>query len=131
MPAARITPIIYNGVENYSNPSVKTVKVSILENNTINVDNTINVNNHTHNVTIPINITVPVVNEDDNVTVIPLNFTKDNITLVLKYLDGEQNVTVTLDPSQYDLTGENGTYVINFITDHFDNSELTIIYANG
>lgn len=110
----------YEGVTNFTHPSNKTVKVSILENNTINAEDTIHVNNYTKNVTIPINIT----NGNSTVTL-----EKSNITLVLKYLDGEENVTVQI--TDFDLIGENGAYVINFTTDHFDDSELTIIYANG
>ena len=112
--------IKYNGIVNYTISSQKEIIVSILENNTINADGTIYVNNHTKNVTIPINIT----NGNSTVTL-----DKGNITLVLKYLDGEENVTVQI--TDFDLTPEDGNYVINFTTDHFDDSELTIIYANG
>ncbi|WP_405324255.1 hypothetical protein [Methanobrevibacter sp.] len=110
----------YKGVDDFTYSSNKTVKVSILENNTINAKDTIYVYNNTKNVTIPINIT-------NGNSIVALN--KTNITLVLKYLDGETNVTEIV--TDFDLTGENGNYVINFTTDHFNNSELTIIYSNG
>ncbi|SFL30256.1 hypothetical protein SAMN02910297_00522 [Methanobrevibacter olleyae] len=119
--------ITYSGNENYTG-SEKNITVTILANNTINTNDTFNVNNHTKNVTVPISVTNTNIN-GTNVTVTTLNLTKDDIKLILEYNNGTDNISDEIN--EFNLTGENGTYTINFNTAKLNNSKLTIIYADG
>lgn len=126
---AKLNIIYANGTLNET-----TKEISFIVKNTIISDNTINVNNHTHNVSIPISVnrTTVISYDGKNITnETTLNFTKGDIALVIKYENGEENKTETLDITDF-LSGENGNYTINFIipSEKFNNTVLTVIYKN-
>ena len=125
----KLTVIYANGTLNETSNIIK-----IVDKNTIIADGTINVNNHTHNVTIPISVnhTTIISYDGKNITnETTLNFTEGDIALVIKYENGEENKTETLDITDF-LSGENGNYTINFIipSEKFNNTVLTVIYKN-
>ena len=124
---AKLTIIYANGTLNETSKVI-----SFIEKNTIISDSIINVNNYTHNVSIPImiNHTTMVIYDGKNITnVTTLNLTEDNITLDIKYVNGEQNITGPFD-IHGKFSGENGNYTINFIIDaeKFNNTAFTIFY---
>ena len=126
---AKLNIIYANGTLNET-----TKEISFIVKNTIISDNTINVNNHTHNVSIPISVnrTTVISYDGKNITnETTLNFTEGDIALVIKYENGEENKTETLDITDF-LSGENGNYTINFIipSEKFNNTVLTVIYKN-
>lgn len=126
---AKLTIIYANGTMNETRNEIRFIGW-----NTIISDSTIKVNNNTHNVSIPIiiNHTAMIIYDGKNITnVTTLNFSESDISLVVKYENGEGNITETLPLSDF-LSGENGNYTINFIipSDKFNNTALTIIYKN-
>ena len=124
---AKLTIIYANGTLNETSKVI-----SFIEKNTIISDSIINVNNYTHNVSIPImiNHTTMVIYDGKNITnVTTLNLTEDNITLDIKYVNGENNITEPFD-IHGKFSDENGNYTINFIIDaeKFNNTAFTIFY---
>ena len=111
--------IYYDGNKN-CNPSEDTAILTILENNTITI-NDVSADFDTKNITIPITI-------DSNGN--PIEFNKEDISLVLIYNNGTANETVEI--TDFDFIVEEGNYTISFVKDvPFTDAKLTIIYANG
>ena len=128
---ATLTLVYANGT---LNEAKRTIKFETT--NTILTNATIKVNNHTHNVTLPLSInqTSKIIAEINgqnvtNANVTTLNLSTSDIRLVLTYNDGSENITV--DITDFDLPGANGTYNISFIKDvPLDNANLTIFYGD-
>ena len=135
--------IKYNGTDNCEESSI-TFALHIVENNTIIANDTFKVNDSNKTITIPFSITnsgnVTVEDEETgeiNTTINVTNSTveKENLTLILLYDNGTENVTHVVDPNNYNLTGEIGNYSIelnvpmDFNTTLYK-AQLVIIYAN-
>ena len=136
--------IHYNGTDNCEGSNIS-FYLHIVENNTITANDTFKVNDSNKTITIPFSITnsqfVTVEDEEtgenktiNNVT--NLTVEKNNLTLILLYDNGTENVTDVVDPNEFNLTGELGNYSIE-LNVHIDfnttlyKAQLVIIYANN
>ena len=135
--------IKYQGNDNCEESNI-TFELRIVENNTITANDTFKVNDSNKTITIPFSITnsqiVNVTNEEtgENSTVnnvSNLTVEKGDLVLIIKYDNGDENVTVVMESDNYNLTGEIGNYSIeltvpiDFNTTLFK-AQLVIIYAN-
>ncbi len=135
--------IKYEGNDNCNGSNI-TFELHIVENNTITANDTFKVNDSNKTITIPFSITnSQIVNVTDEETgenstinnVTNVTVTKENLVLIIKYDNGTENVTVVVEPNNYNLTGELGNYSIELtVPIEFNTTlykaQLVIIYAN-
>ena len=138
-----IINITYNGTDNCERSEIA-FELHIVENNTITANDTFKVNDSNRTITIPFSITnseiITVEDEEtgenktiNNVT--NLNVTKGNLTLILSYDNGIENVTVNIDSEEFTLIDNEGNYSIELTVPIDFNTtlykaQLVIIYAN-
>ena len=113
--------IKYLGNDN-CNESEKEITLTILENNTMIITDNVTVDFEKHNVTVPIAVTDGVNN---------LTLYKENMTLVIVYDNGTENVTAEI--ADFEFSDNEGKYSVSFenASIPFTDAKLTIIYANG
>ncbi len=139
-----IINITYNGTNNCEGSEIA-FELHIVENNTITANDTFKVNDSNRTITIPFSITnseiITVEDEEtgenktiNNVT--NLNVTKGNLTLILSYDNGIENVTVNIDSEEFTLIDNEGNYSIELTVPIDFNTtlykaQLVIIFANN
>lgn len=139
-----IINITYNGTDNCERSEIA-FELHIVENNTITANDTFKVNDSNRTITIPFSITnseiITVEDEEtgenktiNNVT--NLNVTKGNLTLILSYDNGIENVTVNIDSEEFTLIDNEGNYSIELTVPIDFNTtlykaQLVIIFANN
>ena len=108
----------YLGNGTYSG-SEANVKVTILENNTLNVNGTANVNSHNKTIVLPVEL-----KNSSNKTV---SFTKEDLKVIYEYYSASQGKAISSEVTDYTLNNS----TISFEKDDLNNAKVTIIYKNG